>query len=657
MKDVHAAVAEVGNYRSAVEDAPEDIVLVAEVAWASGLTEEAEALFAEARSVEGNHDTRLVQSKIKAIRAGQPQRLAMSNLLKAREKNKEYFLALKTARRLTRIHPRRSGDYKKRVRLLHRLGRVDVVNRYTKLLSRESDRARSSPELVAERLWAAHRPESALSILGGPRVWARSLGSARVALQCLVDLRRYREAGALLREVPANWRLPEKSVERVRCVVAYLDKEGIETSSGEDAAIPVIGRWIATLATNRMPMYESVSGRVVISSYSLGFGGSERQALSLAAALAADKRTESVRMLLHARREHTYLVDNVDPKLSVHLVGEDATVINEALPNPLFREVEKYARCFGLERVVPIVRELCSHRPEVLHVRSGQIAEMVIGALIASVPRILIHFGSVSRSISSTDSEFDALKQGLTDSACRFASTIKELSFAANSEAAGKAWAGVIGCPIGDVGVILNILDEALLGLSAPSFRRQTNRLTVGTVCRMDAVKDPLLWVEVAGEVASRRPDVDFLIVGDGPLRESVRRRVRSLGLEGRVTISGLVKRGVADAYYAMDVFLMTSQSESLPNAVIEAQLAGVPVVAPNIGGISEAIAGPDMAVLTERTKGSLANAVIQLLDDAEKRRMVSVEAPAVIRQRFSVQRVLPEVFSAYGWPVKTLSS
>ena len=108
--------------------------------------------------------------------------------------------------------------------------------------------------------------------------------------------------------------------------------------------------------------------------------------------------------------------------------------------------------------------------------------------------------------------------------------------------------------------------------------------------------------------------------------------------------------------YYAMDVFLMTSQSESLPNAVIEAQLAGVPVVAPNVGGISEAIAGHDMAVLTERTKGSLANAVIQLLDDAEKRRMVSVEAPAVIRQRFSVQRVLPEVFSAYGWPVKTLS-
>jgi glycosyltransferase involved in cell wall biosynthesis len=117
--------------------------------------------------------------------------------------------------------------------------------------------------------------------------------------------------------------------------------------------------------------------------------------------------------------------------------------------------------------------------------------------------------------------------------------------------------------------------------------------LVVGHVGRFDAPKNHRFLLEVARETLSRRPDVHFLLVGDGPLRLEVEARAREMGLSGRIHFAGIrtdvprLMRGV------MDVFVFPSLWEGLPLTVIEAQAAGLRCI------LSEAVTS-EVCVLPE---------------------------------------------------------
>ena len=83
---------------------------------------------------------------------------------------------------------------------------------------------------------------------------------------------------------------------------------------------------------------------------------------------------------------------------------------------------------------------------------------------------------------------------------------------------------------------------------------------------------------------------------------------------------------------------------------MIEAQLAGLPVIAPDVGGIAEAIADDSTARLPERTASALAAAVIAGLKDTEWREDVHTRAPALILEKFSRKRQLESTKAVYGW-------
>ncbi len=111
----------------------------------------------------------------------------------------------------------------------------------------------------------------------------------------------------------------------------------------------------------------------------------------------------------------------------------------------------------------------------------------------------------------------------------------------------------------------------------------------IGTVLRFDLNKRPLLWIECAARFLRRRPDARFIMVGDGPMREEAEACARLRGLGGRVLFVGRV-RDVGFWLSRMDAFLLTSRCEGLPNVLLEAQLAGVPVVTTPAGGAGETI-------------------------------------------------------------------
>ena len=97
---------------------------------------------------------------------------------------------------------------------------------------------------------------------------------------------------------------------------------------------------------------------------------------------------------------------------------------------------------------------------------------------------------------------------------------------------------------------------------------------------RFAAEKDPDLWLETAAVIAAARPDVRFVLAGYGEHADDVARKVQEFGVADRVILPGPTA-DVGLVYAAMDVLMMTSRFEGVPNVLIEAQAAGVPVVAP----------------------------------------------------------------------------
>ncbi|MBI2930207.1 MAG: glycosyltransferase family 4 protein [Planctomycetes bacterium] len=113
--------------------------------------------------------------------------------------------------------------------------------------------------------------------------------------------------------------------------------------------------------------------------------------------------------------------------------------------------------------------------------------------------------------------------------------------------------------------------------------------LVVGTVARLVPQKGPRLFLEAITRLASRMPDLGFLWVGDGPLRDALERQAVERRL--RVRFTGLVPpTEVASYLAAMDLVLMTSLWEGLPRVAVQAALSARPVVAFDAPGVREIV-------------------------------------------------------------------
>jgi glycosyltransferase involved in cell wall biosynthesis len=163
----------------------------------------------------------------------------------------------------------------------------------------------------------------------------------------------------------------------------------------------------------------------------------------------------------------------------------------------------------------------------------------------------------------------------------------------------------------------------------------------VGNVARLAPQKDHRTLIEAARLV----PEAEFVVAGDGELRAELERvargaRVRFLGERG----------DVPEVLASLDVFAFPSLFEGLCLAVIEAQAAGVPVVATPVGGIRETVVDGETGLLVPaRDPAALAAAIRRLLEDREAARAMAAEARRRVRARFSVERMVDETLRLYG--------
>jgi glycosyltransferase involved in cell wall biosynthesis len=128
--------------------------------------------------------------------------------------------------------------------------------------------------------------------------------------------------------------------------------------------------------------------------------------------------------------------------------------------------------------------------------------------------------------------------------------------------------------------------------------------------------------------------------VGDGPERSSLQHQCDELGIAEKVRFAGFQARP-ASYYRAMDVFALTSRSEGLPLAVLEASACRLPVLASDVGGLSEIVEHQITGLLfPPESEEALTGSLVRLLDDAELRRNLGAAASHRVRQSFSAGRM-----------------
>lgn len=134
---------------------------------------------------------------------------------------------------------------------------------------------------------------------------------------------------------------------------------------------------------------------------------------------------------------------------------------------------------------------------------------------------------------------------------------------------------------------------------AAVSGRDYSGELTLLTVGRLDAEKNPLLLAEIAALLAAGRRRWRLLVCGDGPMREQLQQRVDQLGLARNVELLGYVPidGGLLDLYRKSHAFLHVSWTEGFPQVLVEAFASGLPTVATAVGGVPAAAGGAALLV------------------------------------------------------------
>lgn len=169
----------------------------------------------------------------------------------------------------------------------------------------------------------------------------------------------------------------------------------------------------------------------------------------------------------------------------------------------------------------------------------------------------------------------------------------------------------------------------------------------VGTVGRLSAQKAPLDLVEAFARVAASRADAHLVLVGDGPLRPDVEKRIASAGLDGRVHLLGL-RRDVPELLRAFDVFTLPSRYEGLPRVFPQAMAARLPLVATRVDGAVEAIAPGENGWLVEVGDiEGLAARFLELAADPERRRRMGERGFERVEE-FSARRMVEQLQELY---------
>lgn len=242
---------------------------------------------------------------------------------------------------------------------------------------------------------------------------------------------------------------------------------------------------------------------------------------------------------------------------------------------------------YGITRLCPYLR--AKNFNVVSLWQDGTCLIGALAALLAGTPVIHLVFRGLPPNIRRERyrPEYRILYQALAE--------IPGVHFVSNSQAGAKEYAQWLGMPLERFHILYNGVPDISTADSPDDaqkwqeFAKRTPDATetIGGVFRLEHDKRPLLWIKLAHRYMKRRPKARFVIVGDGRLHDNTLELARQLGIETRLLMVGLSAH-VGFWYAKMDVKVLLSAFEGLPNVLIEAQRLGIGTVSTPAGGAGE---------------------------------------------------------------------
>ena len=175
------------------------------------------------------------------------------------------------------------------------------------------------------------------------------------------------------------------------------------------------------------------------------------------------------------------------------------------------------------------------------------------------------------------------------------------------------------------------------------SFNIPLESFVVATACRLVEYKGLFTFIETA---KLSKSDAVFVIAGDGPLKTKIEKYISANGLPGKVKLLGHVC--AMDRLYSIcDLVVLCSQMEAQPYLILEAMRANCPVIASNVGGNRELLAG-DRGLLVEPESDRVAKAVDYLLSDSQKRFQLAQNAYGYLTNRHRLEDQVQRLVGIY---------
>jgi glycosyltransferase involved in cell wall biosynthesis len=284
-----------------------------------------------------------------------------------------------------------------------------------------------------------------------------------------------------------------------------------------------------------------------------------------------------------------------------------------------------------------LVKEIRTFKPHVIHTHTAKAGFLGrIASIMSLQPSIRVHtfhghllngyFGSFKRSLIVVAEKILAI---FTDQLLAVGDKVRKDLL--NAGIGKKEKFGLM-----PPGLEINNLptkDESL-----KSFGLSDSRLQCALIGRITKIKRPDRFLDVVSEVKKRGIDLGFIMAGDGELLEGCRKRISQQDLP--VTVLGW-QSDIERVLSAADIVVLTSDNEGTPLSLIEAGMAGLPVVTTNVGSVPEVVLDGITGIITDMNVQEIANALEKLAKDKVLRERLGLAAQEFTLANFGVQRLV----------------
>lgn len=170
----------------------------------------------------------------------------------------------------------------------------------------------------------------------------------------------------------------------------------------------------------------------------------------------------------------------------------------------------------------------------------------------------------------------------------------------------------------------------------------------IGIVGRLEEVKGHLYFIKAASEIVKRFANMQCIFIGDGSLRKSLEEEVEKLELRSNFRFLGF-RRDIQNLLNVIDVFVLPSLSEGLPNVILEAMACRKPVVATAVGGIPEAVVhGVTGLLVSAKNSIAIKDAIVKLLENRKALIEMGQKGRQRVEQEFSLEKEISEFQNLY---------